>query len=147
MNTKCHNASWTWNLCLHSDFTLKKHPKISPSRHTIPFLLLWIPGLCWKPPNIIFPFWVISEANSAISIPLQAVIFPILQPVNIWTGRKMGCFKGQIIFYLFSPILAYARPRLLLKCLQFPLLLFFLVEFKLQWQRPRDLNHSSLYSW
>lgn len=111
----------------------KNIPEITPSRHTMPFLLLWSPGLCWNPPNIIFASWVISEANSAISIPLQAVIFPILQPVNIWIGRKMGCFKGQIIFYLFSSILAYSRPRLLLKCLQFLLLLLFSVEFKFQW--------------
>lgn len=111
----------------------KNIPEITPSRHTMPFLLLWSPGLCWNPPNIIFASWVISEANSAISIPLQAVIFPILQPVNIWIGRKMGCFKGQLIFYLFSSILAYSRPRLLLKCLQFLLLLLFSVEFKFQW--------------
>lgn len=87
----------------HSHFTLKEHPWDSPLNAHSPFFLLWSPGLCWKPPNVIFALRVISEANSAISIPLQAVIFlfcsrSIFELARRWVFQR----TDNLLFVLFQ---------------------------------------------
>lgn len=129
--SKCHIAAQGWNLCLHSDFTLKQHP-LAPSMRTIPFFcfgfLAFIGSL-----QTSFLLYRLS-LKQTLPFPSrckQWFSYSVAGQYLNW--QEGGCFKGQIIFCLFSSNLAHTQPRLLLKCRRFLLLLLFLVEFKLQW--------------
>lgn len=70
-------------------------PEIATSSAHMPFVSFGVHSLCWKPPNTIFCCRGYLWSKLSHFCATASSDFPILQPVNIWIGKKVDVSKDR----------------------------------------------------